>query len=352
MTVQPADDEKKVPEEKEENRSCARFHLVRNAHDDDIHAILPLQDGFVTGSKDGCLRKWSFEGRLLKRVYESYRVNYIQWITALGALDKNSWLSGTRDGLIDQWTARGVWEKSLAAPDKQAKKYFCKERNLERILCFLPTGNKGGFFCGRPTQFSRHAASGEISKRFIMNDNDWVYAMRPLKERDLLVITGPELAYLRYVEKKDEYQRTVLISEKDEPQEKDRSRLFISAMTPLEANAAHYGLAFFNGSVKVYDVACQKLVWQAQEHKDRVWTVENISPSVCASCADDGLIKLWDLRTSKKSILSITDNQKYKARVSVLLKIGDNKFVSGSCPDAVFNVPEKAQISFWDLRKG
>jgi len=121
-------------------------------------------------------------------------------------------------------------------------------------------------------------------------------------------------------------------------------------MTPLISQQNHFGLSIFDGHVRIYDITAKKTVWDAQEHQDRVWTIENITREVFASCADDGYIKLWDSR-QRKSIFSVKDNEKVASRVSVLLKIGESQFLSGSCPDDVHYSQNKAAFSFWDVRK-
>jgi WD40 repeat protein len=110
-------------------------------------------------------------------------------------------------------------------------------------------------------------------------------------------------------------------------------------------------VAVFDGSVRVVDLEKRKTTFHGTEHKNRVWTIENTNPACFASCADDGYIKLWDIRIPPKSTFTIRDNEKEKARVSVLLQLDNNQLVSGSCPDDVRNTHNKAQFSFWDIRR-
>ncbi len=80
-------------------------------------------------------------------------------------------------------------------------------------------------------------------------------------------------------------------------------------------------------------------------------TQENIRPSCFASCGDDGYIKIWDPRLGTRSIYTNLDNANEKARVSVLKLTKENELLSGSCPDNVKKAQDKAQFSFWELRK-
>jgi WD40 repeat protein len=347
-----------LPKENE-SVGCAKFKIVKNVHADDIHTLLKISDQhFVSGSKDGSLRMWDMTGKLVKDVYQPKQTNYEEWITSLGILSKDAWVSGTRNGCVDVWKQDGssLGDFYSYAPEETQLSQSCKARNSNRVLCLAHIAASNHVLVGWPTQFTVHDAdSGEMLRYCISSKTDWVYGLHALSPTSLLSITGPDLDHWT----RDSVQSVVwkkgtsLIKEERNPKAKvSRQRLFISAMTPLASNQSHFGLSVFDGYVRVFDVQAQKTVWDAQEHQARVWTIENITNNLFASCADDGYIKLWDARQQKKSVISVKDNDKIASRVSVLLKTGDFQFLSGSCPDDVFKVKDKAQFSFWDIRKG
>jgi len=347
---QSATDEKSV---KTDKRSAAKICDIMNVHQDDIHGLLRVgEQRFVSGSKDGALNLWDFTGKLIKQVYVPLHIDYTQWITALGSYGDKHWLSGTRDGLVDLWDNDGNWKKTLFDASKLTGGQKCKARNMKRVLCLTTFPETSQFLMGSPTRFSTHSSETGAMLRFCKtHHNDWVYSIYPFSTKKIVVVTGPSLdIYERSDSKSIHWQmRASLIREEECTQ---RQRLFISAVTPLQANPNHLGLSIFDGRVKIYDIANQSPLWEAQEHRERVWTIENIGNSCFASCADDGLIKLWDPRVAKKSVCTLTDKGAEKSRVSVLLTTKeDTQFLSGSCPDDVKRSKQKAKFSFWDLRK-
>lgn len=350
------------PIEFEEKKSPTSYNgrkvkVVKNVHRDDIHALIKLSDRtFISGSKDGCLKKWDFNGTLKKNVYLNPVINYKSWITALTPVNESYWLSGTRDGYVHQWNSAGKQIRELKVSPCFEGQHQCKERNENRVnsLSLLPTEDNSGqhvYFAGWPTQFTTHNLEKDARIRYTVTDpNDWVYGVHAISSTALLVITGPRLDHwVRSANSFDWKEKTHLVK----PPEGDklpRKTHFISAITPLHASKQYFGLSVFDGSVRVYDLIAQKTIMNAREHTKRVWTIENITDSCFGSCGDDGLIKLWDIRTKGKSLKTLQDNQKEKARVSVLLMLEGHSLLSGSCPDNVKRSANKAQFSFWDVR--
>ncbi len=325
-----------------------KIREVHNVHADDIHALLPLPDRtFVTGSKDGSLKKWDLDGKLVSVIYDPGVINYHSWITALAPLGRDRWLSGTRDGYIHLWDVEGNELNVLRRPARQAEEHRCKQRNWQRVNCLADFGG-ARFLAGWPTQFTVQGGRdfhkmGEVQT----SENDWVYAIHPIREAALLVVTGGRVDLLE--QDREGWRASLLVKE---GAKRGEHRSFISALTPLRERASWVGLSIFNGYVSVYDFEAHKIVMSAKEHQKRVWTIENVTASVFASCADDGTIKLWDLRNPKKSVMTLRDNVDQPARVSVLLSPQEDLLISGSCPDAVRESEEKAMLSFWDLKKG
>lgn len=326
-----------------------KIREVKNVHQDDIHAILPLSDHtFVTGSKDGALKKWDLNGKLVKVIYDSRQINYKSWITALSSLGEGQWLSGTRDGYIHRWDAAGEELQEVRAPARDVQERKCKERNWQRVNCladFTLGQPRQKFLAGWPTQFSIHPAPRFQSIGGVKtSENDWVYAVHPLRERSVLVVTGGQLDLLEG--EGAEWRSSRLVKEGGKM---NGQRPFISAITPLGSD--QFGLSIFNGWIAVYNLETKKMVMSAREHTKRVWTIEPVGRSCFASCADDGLIKLWDIRVSKNSFATMQDRPEEPSRVSVLLSPNEHTLISGSCPDAVMESDTKATLSFWDLRR-
>jgi WD40 repeat protein len=330
--------------------------VVKFAHLDDIHTILKLKDGtFITGSKDGALKKWDFQGKLVADVFIPPYVNYKSWITALAPLGHDRWLSGTRDGYVHLWDLKGKQLQEINAKPIASKQAVCKERNLSRVNClvdYTQFSSAPRFLTGWAKQFTLHPQHLKFQREAFCftSDNDWVYSIVPLAPRRFLTITGCRLDIFSHEPRSfAKWYSDSLIGEPADPA--TRQRYFISAVVPMVGNVAQFGLSIFNGTISVLDIQAKKYVFRAQEHQNRVWMIENLRPSCFASCADDGLIKIWDLRAQAKSTATLQDNLEESARVSVLSSLAEYQFVSGSCPDKLDQTEDRARLSFWDLRK-
>lgn len=119
-------------------------------------------------------------------------------------------------------------------------------------------------------------------------------------------------------------------------------RRFISAVTELWGRSGVFGAAVFDGSISIVDV---QAVRSYHEHQGRVLAFENLREHMFASCADDGCIKVWDLR-APSSARTIRGGYQ-QGRVSQLLLLSDNCFVSACCDDAALH---GGKLSFWDMR--
>jgi WD40 repeat protein len=338
-----------------------RSPLVRhisNVHADDIHALLPLPNGtFISGSKDNALKQWRMNGDFVKNVYTNQTGNYASWITALSTMGDRYWLSGTRDGFVDVWDHNGRHIQPFhdtvfpVGPDT----HRCKDRNADRVNCLSDRSQftEGpSFSVGWPQHFTNyqvtpgsHLQVGRLAS-CRTHTNDWVYCIKPLSDRSYLVVTGARLE--TFVFESNRWRGSLHIDEST-TYRRGLQRPFISSITLLEGTPSSYGVAVFGGAVKIYDLAQRRTTFQAHEHRDRVWMIETMGPQNFASCADDGLIKLWDPRSagSTRTIQNRSDG--VAARVSVLLRTGEHTLLSASCPNDL-NDREKASFSIWDLR--
>ena len=340
------------------NLTAKKVMVIKNAHRDDIHGMIRLGNHqFVTGSKDGCLKIWDDKGNLVKHVWDPVKIDYRKWITALANVDENRWMSGSRDGKVILWSHTGQREKVLDAPPGALHfSNTSKERNLNRVNSLTARLTKKGdlfYYVGRPCHFTVHSAQ-QSEKSYIemnfgyckTNNNDWVYCIHTLSASKALVVTGDKLDVWVRREKSRLWDCSDhLIA----PQwEKNAQRPFISALVPLSHNPSTcFGLAIFDGSIACIDIESKKQFFKANEHKGRVWTVENISENVVASCGDDHTIKLWDIRAEQKSQKTLKENI---GRVSTLLKLSESLIVSGSCPDDLKKSQARAELTFWDIR--
>lgn len=327
--------------------------VIINAHLDDIHGFLSLSpETFVSGSKDCTLKMWNTDGSLVKELSPEVAKagkGYKYWITALTKLSESHWASGTRDGHMTIWNSNG--EEKLAmcyTPSSESKgKYVCKDRNKTRINCItpLPSRDVGRFFYTGTPKFVQlwDGWNQRLVKYYKASENDWPYCIEVLENQDLLVVIGSNLEYWGM----NGFQpvKSSLIQE-ETGEHRRLQRPHISAITRLEGNSNHLASALFDGSVKVIDIPTKNLVRKYREHEDRVWSVINLTPESFASSADDRTIKIWDIR-QERSVKTIIGGS---GRVSSLLKISANEFISGSCPDDLRRTTERANISFWDIR--
>lgn len=121
-------------------------------------------------------------------------------------------------------------------------------------------------------------------------------------------------------------------------------RRFISAVTELWGSRhGLFGLAVFDGSIRAVDVQTCQPVLHYREHRGRTWAIENLRDNLFASCGDDGTVRLWDPRMGS-SVHTISGQ---RGRVSQLLLLNENCFVSACCDD---EAQHGGELSFWDPR--
>ena len=325
---------------------------ICNAHQDDVHAlILTKPDTFVSGSKDTTIKTWNTQGEALKTLEPGYKSRgYESWVTAMTNLRDGYFASGTRDGNVVVWNPEGQEYLSLRYnPALGAQNsYVCKDRNKSRINCITENyfdENENTFFTGTPKYIQLwNADNGRLLKHWKAHENDWVYCIEPLKNDEILVVVGSIMEIWSHIHD-NAIQATPLIREN--PKDFKRAqRPHISAIARIHDSPNLVSSALFDGSVKVVDLAAQKIPISYREHTGRVWSVIELSPHLIASSADDKTIKLWDLR-QRASIATLRDNI---GRVSCLLKINEEQFISASCPDDISQSSQRANIDFWPLK--
>ena len=316
-----------------------------NAHNDDIHALVSLTPTtFVTGSKDSTVKVWDFTKKTQTPCRPLHGARgYKSWITACAAVDEDTFVTGTRDGYIDTWTFEGQSKGSIAYDTKLVTK--SKDRNKLRIHCVAKNtfGAPGTFFTGASGCFLLwDSKEQQAVKNWVAHANDWVYCIEPLTDAKLLVVIGSTIEVWDNIYSED-IERSPLLQEV----RKAKQRPHVSAIIRLEHASHVMPCALFDGSVRIVDIEAQQVIRSYDEHKNRVWTVKEVKPSVIATGADDTCIKLWDVRL-KNSLATIPNNP---GRVSCILKLNDEQFISASCPDDVFNSTQKATITYWNINK-
>ena len=185
-----------------EHFSLRYLKVVTGVHQDDIHCVTRLKDNtFITGSKDGCLKKWTMDGALVKVISAPDNIDYRKWITALATFNDDSWICGTREGEADWWNNEGTRVVNLCSKEAHAPfpngEALCKQRNVDRISCltsFVSWTRKPFLLAGWATQFTLHDTQTRKRLRYTYTSkNDWVYVIQPLAHDSLLVVTGCRL---------------------------------------------------------------------------------------------------------------------------------------------------------------
>lgn len=328
--------------------------MIRNAHQDDIHGLILHERGFVSGSKDTTLKIWDMSEKTSETLSPSCGAKtktYASWITSISQLSKGFWASGTRDRHVSIW--RGNQE--IAHHTYQTRhQAICKQRNEQRVLCITELASDSDrllCYVGSPqeiqlVQFSLRgqAPQSRSLTSYSASENDWVYCMELINERDLLVVIGTDLEH--WDMSGEEPIKRPIIHVNRTPGERHQ-RPFISAIKRLEGDPNCLATAVFGGMVDLIDLTTQARIQRFHAHQKRVWAIENIRQDVIASCSDDRTIQLYDVRKGSPFYSFVAG----EGRVSNLLRVDENSLISASCPDNVFESAEKASISFWDIRK-
>jgi WD40 repeat protein len=129
--------------------------------------------------------------------------------------------------------------------------------------------------------------------------------------------------------------------------EEDEKVYGVVAITIEFLKDQQLALALFSGHVKVLDAQSSVVIASYREHEGRVWTICKITSDLFASGADDGYLKIWDIRQPKSS----HSLGKHSGRVSCTLLQNENTILAASCPNDPHNSKEKASFTQWDLRK-
>lgn len=317
---------------------------VANVHDDDIHAISKLPNGtFISGSKDTSVKQFHPDGRCIKVLSEpTWR--YARWITGLDVFSDGSWVSGQRNGYLKCADLKGRTYVGLKI--KGPAREVGKERNDDRI-CSVKCQGLYDVLVGQNAGFIQYDCTTKQAKRAYRHDSDdWFYGFCSIDAERLIGIHSTSLSIFR-PEADNAFILADPLIRQDEEQPRRAQKPFISSIQPMKEDVVEkVALSFFGGEVQVLDVETKTTVFKGFEHKKRVWQAIPYTAYNFLSCADDGLIKIWDTREAE----SIHTIGGHPGRVSALCFLDETVFVAGSCGDRPAEDKDKAQFFFYDLR--
>lgn len=315
---------------------------IPNAHTNVITGLIPIdQEGtIISGSEDGMMGCWTPQGERKWDRYSAHGHDVSPPVTALGTLDKERWISGTKKGTITVWTNEGSPVASwniFSTVDKVAScppiKCFCVGSTFQKSPTFL---------VGQSTQFSKFTIQGKKLETVETREDDWIFALHPLPGNRLVVATGPTLSV--WQKRAGEWKKTATLMQETGPMTSS-IRPFISSITPLAALKGRIGAAVFDGSVRLLDIeTCQKVrTWQC--HEGKALAIINCRDSVLASAGEDRCVKVWDVRNAK----SVQTIQNDIGPVTKLLNVSENFFWSAACPQP-FKGGDGAILRYRDMR--
>ncbi len=338
------------------DRNASLIQVV-HTHEGDIHILMPLSDGhFISGAKDNCIYKWNENGALIynvddvEPVYQSER----NWITAAERINKQYWVTGKRNGDINLWRTSGehVRRIKLNFPKKPSSyTHIFNDNRVMSIARGLDRENPT-IFVGIPTEFEEYSlVEGKSVSSTVVDKHDWPYCISPLTESSLLIVIAGRIEEWRKTQEKWNFS-SIIVSEgkKVRGEGSKPQRPFISSLKPLASHSNHYVFTDFIGAVKLLDLNHNKIVRQWKEHEKRVWTNEPLADGTIASCGEDCLIKIWDIRQDK-SVRTISEPGNVR-QVNALLNLKENLLIAGTSTDNGSTGSDKrAQLRFYDLRK-
>lgn len=336
---------------------------VTNVHRDDIHGMVHIHDRLITGSKDTSVKMWRDTGDRQCTLFEHPQTtptsySYKHWITALDTFSDGSIVVGTRNGYV---TCRNIysntnyysgilenhWNKST---HKNLKHAAYKQRNEPRITSIMcQTGDTYLALIGMPEKFIQLDLDTNKIRRFFQFDSpDWVYGFSQLTREKIAVIHACTLSVLQESTPSiAENGWTKIATLVDEGPRIKQQRPFISDINRFEAHPAHLALAFFGGITRVIDIEHDgKIQHETHEHQQRVWKTVPMDAHTYMSCADDGLIKTWDIRQAQ----STRTYTGHPGRVSSIARLRNGLFAAASCPESPFDDPDQGQLFFYDQR--
>lgn len=355
---------------------------ITNAHDDDIHGLQMLDssvsgDGqlrFLSGSKDGEVKMWSSEGRMIREMLASERPrrdSYCRWITALSSCGEK-FQAGTRNGVLLSWVKdaeseaigfRKIGDFRIDPLVIDGRRAAAKERNQCRINCIFPISRlspknrhlQNLIFLGQPRGVSIFdTATSRVVSSQILHGNDWTYCIVPLSCHSvdsplLAMVIGSALEIHSFdVAEKTLSKQSEVWSCHSVSSNAGQIRPHIASLVKMEESTLLVG-GCFDGCVRCFDPDRKCCSSELKGHTGRVWDVLSLSPSLVASGADDRTVHMWDIRCQPRDSL-IWKSVPLVGRASSLLRISEFGLVCGSCADDPASSPDKGCLYFFDIR--
>ncbi|MFY7843075.1 MAG: hypothetical protein ACOVOR_03565 [Rhabdochlamydiaceae bacterium] len=348
MTLDPASSSSSSP------NNPHSFSLLNEieAHWDDIHTLKLLSDGtFISGSKDNSIIKWNGQGEIVKVVkeIEPVQIDHHHWVTALEVINDSYWISGERSGRVSLWTTKGDHVKDIRL-HMPRKGHVSKAENRQRVTCLsrgLST-SKPSFYTGFPTMFNEfNLIEGRVKSTKEVHKNDWVYCIHPLDENKVMTVVAGSLQV--WARDQEEWQLSTTLIKETPSLDNRKERAHISVLTPLLSNPNHFATGDFKAQLKIVDVATEKIVRTYQEHKDKIWKIENISRRCFASAGEDGLINIWDANLPRP--VAFIQAQNPNEGFSALMSLNDHLLVAGTSSKSRLEFPERRSLKFFDIRQ-
>ena len=251
------------------------------------------------------------------------------------------------------WKTNGEYVRDiLPKMPKRHSTHTSHPLNKRRVTCFAPGTNPTSptLFIGFPTIFDEYSfMEGRTTASVTASNQDWVWSMVPLDGERMLTVTGCAV-YMWHRTETSWTQGERIVTEGPSMQMKRgrrRQRPFISGLTHIGSDAAHFGMTTFTREVVMVDIESKKRLATWREHAGKVWNIERIDEHRFATGGDDHSIKIWDIR-ERSSVQTI---EGLPGEVTALLSFDDTRLIAGACPPDPVKSGRGAQLQFFDIRK-
>lgn len=320
-------------------------HVRRLVHQDDLHVLRETQNHLIiSGSKDCSVKAWEYCDQTVssfeeKSCVSTGQISYEQWVTALEVYH-DFCIFGTRNGQLVKWDpVSGAVLKETSIPSFR-RNLNCKDRNSSRVCCLhsimgeLLIGVPGKILCYEEETMK------PLKRTINVHSNDWVYCIRAIQDRTAVVVGEKLHLYTPGFRVKFEFDNTVVTESTNRLNRPKISSLEVISDTEMLASC-------FDGTVRIFDVDHDSPTI-LNGHVGRVWNSIAFEGSnkVMLSCADDGKIKLWDVRVDDPCVwTSIT----HCGRVNALL-VSNDSLLSSTCHAKPHYSDDKCCFYWRDIR--
>lgn len=357
-------------------RGCELIETRANVHNDDIHILLALDEGYLTGSKDGTVKQWdaSFEAPTIL----SSKTGYENWASKDCLLHSDLLVVSRRNGLLEishrnsRTGASWLFEKEIVVA-KQISTTTCKERNIKRIDAIVPIADCAAAFkpfesivlLGTPGSLILFDVTTHQTLEFSIHASEWIYRIVPVAEgpdsTTIAVVAGAGVGLFKLscARPKDGLSRrnwTIgCLRWLIHPDNADLTYCRGATKKPHIADLFYYKpsnslvAACFDSKIREISLE-QSRINVHSTHRGRVWCLCTSTqlPHTFLSGSDDRRMVMWDMRAGTRSVWS---SQSLEGRVSNIIPgHGDYTIVSSSCPKDPSQSKLKGCVRLWDVR--